>query len=80
MDYMFSVLMPKNGLIKTNLVEIMAEWDGEIFSRNPREFKYDSELEFREIIDLNYFQGIIGCGFDVSDSVALSKEIKRWKI
>jgi hypothetical protein len=71
MDYMFSVLIPKSGLIKTNLVEIMAEWGGEIFSRNPREFKYDLELEFREIIDLNYFQGIIGSGFDVSDSVAL---------
>lgn len=71
MDYMFSVIIPKSSLIKTNIVEIIAKWGGEIFPRNPREFKYDLELDFREIVDLDYFQGIIGREFYVADCVAL---------
>lgn len=74
MDYMFSVLIPKNDLSKTNLAEIMAEWGGEIFSRNPREFTYDISLKFREIIDLSYFQSMIGSGYDVSNNIALYLE------
>ena len=74
MDYMFSVLIPYNDLIKTNLVEIMDEWGSEIFSRNPREYKYDLELKFREIIDLNYYHSFIENEFDVSNSVALYLE------
>jgi hypothetical protein len=71
MDYRFSVLIPKNNLIKTNMVEIMGEWGGEMFSRNPREFKYDLELNFREIIDLDYFKGFIENEFNLCNSAAL---------
>lgn len=74
MDYMFSILIPKSDLEKTNIVEIMAEWGGEVFSRNPREFTYDISLKFREIIDLSYFQSIIGSGFDLSNNIALYLE------
>jgi len=74
MDYLFSVLIPISEIKKTKIVEIMAKWGGDEFSRNPREFTYENALDFHEITDLNYFQKIIGKGFDVCNCIALYLE------
>jgi len=74
MDYMFCVLIPKSDLIKTNLVEILAEWGGEVFSQNPRKYKFESKMVFREIADMNYYQRIIGSELNVYDWTALYLE------
>ena len=74
MDYTFDLLIPKIDLKKTKLVEILAEWGGEFFSQDPKKYKFESELIFREITEMNYYQKIIGNDFNVHNCVALYLE------
>lgn len=74
MDYTFDLLIPKIDLEKTKLDEILVEWGGEVFSQEPKKYKFESELIFREITEMNYYQRIIGNDFNAHNCVALYLE------
>ncbi|MEY8382254.1 hypothetical protein AALG83_03700 [Christensenellaceae bacterium 44-20] len=60
MNFILDVLIPEKQIELINLSEILAEWGGEVFPKETREFLFESTLVFHQNPDLKYYQGILG--------------------
>ena len=60
MSFILDILIPKKQIKLANLAETLAKWDGEVFSKDPPEFSFDSQLFFYQNRDLEYYYNVLG--------------------
>lgn len=59
MDLILDILIPQKDIAKLSVEELFVEWGGEIFSQDPKKFKYKTSLFFQEHINIKYYEKIL---------------------
>lgn len=72
MDLILDILISKNDVNKLNIEEMLVEWGDETFSRNPKEFRFQSSVFFQECENEDYYKKIIGKEIDQYNFMALT--------
>lgn len=71
MDYILDILIEKKQIGKLHLLESLAEWGGEQFSRNPPQYTKYSTLLFEEYLEKDYFEEYLEKDYFSKEFVAL---------
>ena len=60
MDYFLDIIIPKKEIGTVKLREKLFEWGEGVYSYNPPQYISDSDIIFEQIVDVQYFNKIIG--------------------
>lgn len=74
MDYILDILIPKNGMSKINLSELLIEWGGKEFPQYPPRYTNNSKLFFTEYTDKKYYKRFLGNQYPIDKLIALHLE------
>lgn len=72
MDFIFDIVISKESIYELNIKEILVEWNGQIFSQDPRKFQFQSSLFFQECKNESYYKKILGKNLKEKDFLSFT--------
>ena len=72
MDFIFDIVVSKESIYELNIKEILVEWNGQIFSQDPRKFQFQSSLFFQECKNESYYKKILGKNLKEKDFLSFT--------